>query len=194
MAASNEFERHLQKAMGSLPERSRLVLLLASMDGHSLEDVAKVLPDTSRYGEIAPAFRTEAAGGKTSMICDKYKHALLLAATNNELEAKLSQHLQHCSKCRTTLCSERELFSRIDTVLRAQVNGDPRPGFLTDLRVQLSKEQATRPGSNRMWQLAGAALALILISDVLSAGKPATTGSRREMCKRLAFERRKMPP
>ena len=111
------------------------------------------------------------------MICDKYKHALLLAAaTNNELEAKLSQHLQHCSKCRTTLCSERELFSRIDTVLRAQVNGDPRPGFLTDLRVQLSKEQATRPGSNRMWQLAGAALALILIAMFYPLANPRQRG------------------
>jgi RNA polymerase sigma-70 factor (ECF subfamily) len=33
----------LQEAMESLPEKSRLVLLLTSMDGHSLEEVAEVL-------------------------------------------------------------------------------------------------------------------------------------------------------
>jgi RNA polymerase sigma-70 factor (ECF subfamily) len=43
IAASNEFERRLQEAMESLPEKSRLVLLLTSMDGHSLEEVAEVL-------------------------------------------------------------------------------------------------------------------------------------------------------
>jgi RNA polymerase sigma-70 factor, ECF subfamily len=44
MAASNEFGRHLYEAMDSLPEKSRLVLLLASMDGHPLEEVAALLP------------------------------------------------------------------------------------------------------------------------------------------------------
>lgn len=43
IAASNEFERRLQEAMDSLPRKSRLVLLLASMDGHSLEEVAELL-------------------------------------------------------------------------------------------------------------------------------------------------------
>lgn len=43
IAASNEFGRRLQEAMGTLPEKSRLVLLLTSMDGHSLEEVAELL-------------------------------------------------------------------------------------------------------------------------------------------------------
>jgi RNA polymerase sigma-70 factor (ECF subfamily) len=43
IAASNEFGRRLQEAMVALPEKSRLVLLLAGMDGHSLEEVAKLL-------------------------------------------------------------------------------------------------------------------------------------------------------
>ena len=36
VAAAHEFERHLEQAMEMLPKKSRLVLLLASMDGHSL--------------------------------------------------------------------------------------------------------------------------------------------------------------
>jgi anti-sigma factor RsiW len=99
------------------------------------------------------------------MTCDKYENALLLtAASNGELDAKLTRHLERCSACRMTLRSERELFSRIDSALRAQVNGDPRPGFLAQLRLQLSKKPTARPGSDRLWHVAGAALALTLIA------------------------------
>jgi RNA polymerase sigma-70 factor (ECF subfamily) len=43
IAASNEFSRRLEQAMETLPKKSRLVLLLASMEGHSLEEVAELL-------------------------------------------------------------------------------------------------------------------------------------------------------
>jgi len=43
IATSNEFGRHLHEAMQALSEKSRLVLLLTSMDGHSLEEVAELL-------------------------------------------------------------------------------------------------------------------------------------------------------
>jgi RNA polymerase sigma-70 factor (ECF subfamily) len=43
IAASNEFGRRLEQAMETLPKKLRLVLLLASMEGHSLEEVAELL-------------------------------------------------------------------------------------------------------------------------------------------------------
>jgi hypothetical protein len=99
------------------------------------------------------------------MTCDKYENALrLAAASNSELDARLVRHLGRCSMCRETLCSERELLSRIDGALRAQVNEDPRPGFLVQLRLRLSKDLTARPGSDRVWHVAGAALALVLIA------------------------------
>ena len=99
------------------------------------------------------------------MTCDKYEDALLLAAASNDkLDVKLARHLEHCSTCRMTLRSERELFSRIDSTLRAQVNEDPPSAFLAQLRLQLSKEVPPRTGSNRVWHLAGAAFALIFIA------------------------------
>lgn len=99
------------------------------------------------------------------MTCDKYENALLLAAASDgALDAKLARHLERCSTCRVTLRSERELFSRIDSALRAQVNEDPRPGFLTQLRLRFSKALTARPRSNRAWPVAGAALAPILIA------------------------------
>jgi RNA polymerase sigma-70 factor, ECF subfamily len=43
IAANSEFQAHLDRAMEELPEKHRLVLLLAAMEGHSLEEVAEML-------------------------------------------------------------------------------------------------------------------------------------------------------
>src|SRR5580704_14430678 len=43
LAATSEFQVHLDRAMDELPEKHRLVLLLAAMQGHSLEEVAEML-------------------------------------------------------------------------------------------------------------------------------------------------------
>jgi len=42
-AASSEFQAHLARAMEELPDKQRLVLLLAAMEGHTLEEVAAML-------------------------------------------------------------------------------------------------------------------------------------------------------
>jgi RNA polymerase sigma-70 factor (ECF subfamily) len=43
LAASSEFQAHLDRALEELPEKFRLVLLLAAMEGHTLEEVAEML-------------------------------------------------------------------------------------------------------------------------------------------------------
>jgi RNA polymerase sigma-70 factor (ECF subfamily) len=43
LAAASEFQGHLERAMEELQEKHRLVLLLAAMQGHSLEEVAEML-------------------------------------------------------------------------------------------------------------------------------------------------------
>lgn len=43
LAATSEFQEHLDHAMNEMPEKLRLVLLLAAMEGHSLEEVAEML-------------------------------------------------------------------------------------------------------------------------------------------------------
>lgn len=40
LAASNEFQAHLESALAELPEKLRLVLLLAAMEGHTIEEIA----------------------------------------------------------------------------------------------------------------------------------------------------------
>ena len=43
LAASSEFQTHFDRALEALPKKLRLVLLLAAMEGHSLEEVAAML-------------------------------------------------------------------------------------------------------------------------------------------------------
>ena len=43
VAASNQFQLHLDRALAELPEKLRLALLLSAMDGHSLEEVAELV-------------------------------------------------------------------------------------------------------------------------------------------------------
>jgi len=43
LAASSEFQAHFDRTLDALPEKLRLVLLLAAMEGHTLEEVAAML-------------------------------------------------------------------------------------------------------------------------------------------------------
>ena len=43
LAASNEFQGHLDRALDELPEKLRLALLLAAMDGHTIDEIAALL-------------------------------------------------------------------------------------------------------------------------------------------------------
>lgn len=43
LAATSEFKAHLDHALNELPDKHRLVLLLAAIEGHSLEEVAEML-------------------------------------------------------------------------------------------------------------------------------------------------------
>jgi RNA polymerase sigma-70 factor (ECF subfamily) len=43
LAASSEFQARFDSALDALPEKLRLVLLLAAMQGHTLEEVAAML-------------------------------------------------------------------------------------------------------------------------------------------------------
>ncbi len=43
LAASKEFQAHLENALAELPEKLRLVLLLAAMEGHTINEIAAML-------------------------------------------------------------------------------------------------------------------------------------------------------
>src|SRR6266513_4825402 len=43
LAVSNEFQAHLESALAELPAKLRLVLLLAAMEGHTIDEIAAAL-------------------------------------------------------------------------------------------------------------------------------------------------------
>ena len=43
LAASSEFQEHLDRALRELPEKLRLVLLLAAIKGHTIDEIASLL-------------------------------------------------------------------------------------------------------------------------------------------------------
>src|SRR6267143_3220768 len=43
LAASSEFQARLDRALAELPEKLRLVLLLAAMEGHTIDEIASLL-------------------------------------------------------------------------------------------------------------------------------------------------------
>ena len=43
LAASSEFQRHLERAIDELPEKLRLVLVLAAVEGHNMREVSRLL-------------------------------------------------------------------------------------------------------------------------------------------------------
>ena len=43
VAAANQFQAHLERALEELPEKLRLVLLLSAMEGHTIEEIASML-------------------------------------------------------------------------------------------------------------------------------------------------------
>ena len=43
IAVSNEFQAHLDSTLAELPEKLRLVLLLAGMEGHTIDEIAAML-------------------------------------------------------------------------------------------------------------------------------------------------------
>src|SRR6267154_149451 len=50
LAAASEFQAHFDSAFDALPEKLRLVLLLAAMEGHTLEEVQRCLACRSARG------------------------------------------------------------------------------------------------------------------------------------------------
>jgi len=43
VAASNQFQAHLERALEELPEKLRLALLLSAMEGHTIEEIASLV-------------------------------------------------------------------------------------------------------------------------------------------------------
>jgi len=94
-----------------LPEKLRLVLLLAAMEGHTLEEVATMLG--LPIGTVSRGcLQVAEISGEAAMLCEKYKEALVEAAASGAtLPNALREHVQACEHCAAVLTGERALFA-----------------------------------------------------------------------------------
>ncbi len=92
------------------------------------------------------------------MPCEDYREALIeaaAAAEDSELTRELRAHLEACASCRAALSGERQLFTAIDTGLRAAANAEVPVSLLPRVRAHLHEQPVPR-GS---WVPIGAAVA-----------------------------------
>ena len=156
MAATSEFQEHLDRAMEELPEKRRLVLLLAAMQGHSLEEVAEMLGLPIGTVKSRLFFAQKAVSGEIAMPCENYREALIdAAAADSAPSRELRSHLEACVSCRAAFTEEVQLFASIDTGVRATANSEMPASLLPRVRAELNE----RPIPQRSWIPAGAALA-----------------------------------
>jgi len=77
LAVSSEFQARLEKAMEELPEKFRLVLLLAAIQGYTLEEVSGMLGIPMGTVKSRLFFCEEAVGGEAAMSCEGYRDKLV---------------------------------------------------------------------------------------------------------------------
>lgn len=99
------------------------------------------------------------------MKCDKYRDALLDAATG-DMKGRIRAHVEECSECRAALREEQSLFVAIDRTLRARMAELPREGFLADVRARTSQEPEPRSLMTPMWILATASVMVAMLAMV----------------------------
>jgi len=119
LAASREFQAHFDRALEALPEKLRLVLLLAAMEGHTLEEVAAL---ASRHSEIAIVRGQKEISGDVAMLCDKYKDTVIEVAAGAAVPVSLREHVGTCARCRAALDGQQTLFTMVDAGLRSRTN------------------------------------------------------------------------
>ena len=77
------------------------------------------------------------------MTCQRHIAALIdLAASGAKPGSELHAHLQACPSCRAALLRERDLFTSIDSSLRASANAEIPAAFVQRVRVAVNQQSA----------------------------------------------------
>ncbi len=102
------------------------------------------------------------------MLCDKYKKALVEAASGAALPNAIREHVEACAHCGATLAGERNLFAAIDAGLHNAANAKVDSSFVPNVKASLATQ--TVPGRSPIpgWALVCATGALALAIAFLS--------------------------
>ena len=130
-----EFQCQFDRAMDELPEKQRLVLFLAAMGGHTLEEVSLLL--AVPIGTVkSRLFCKKNSRGETAMFCESYCQLIDSLAAGEPLPPELAKHVAGCSACTSAFAEERTLFAAIEYSLGVAVNVPAPPSLLPRVRAQ----------------------------------------------------------
>jgi len=116
------------------------------------------------------------------MLCDKYKEALIEAATSGAaLDSSVGEHVSLCARCQEILTTQQSMFALVDAGLRTRANVAVPENFRHRVRaaVQMESPQERRRNSAVLafGSLAAAALlTTILLAQSLRHGGRDTAG------------------
>src|SRR5437879_13427288 len=114
------------------------------------------------------------------MPCEKYKEALVEAASGAALPNALREHVQACEHCAAMLASERALFAAVDAGLHKAANAKVRPSFVPNVQATLATETVPTRSPIPGWALVCAAGALAVTAAFLSVARGSHDKARRE--------------
>jgi hypothetical protein len=94
--------------------------------------------------------------------CEKWKDQLLEAALTGAMAKDLEEHLRSCVKCSAELDEGRARAARLEALLPLVAQGaEPSADFRAG--VLAAAGEGKRAGRWRMWTLAGAAAAIVVV-------------------------------
>lgn len=94
--------------------------------------------------------------------CEKWKDQILEAALTGAPTKDLEEHLRSCAKCSAEMDEVRARAARLDTLLPLVAQGaEPSADFRA--RVLAAADEGKRARSWRIWTLAGAATAAVVV-------------------------------
>jgi hypothetical protein len=98
------------------------------------------------------------------MVCERYKEALIEAATTVVLPPELREHFDNCGDCRAAFAMERTLVNAIDIGLQADANAEVSAAFLSRVQARVVEEmhRRRRQSATWVWTIAAASTAVLL--------------------------------
>ncbi len=122
-AARAELRARVGEAVDALPEKLRIVTVLAAIQEHDVASVAQLLEPAGGDGEVPAAPGAQGAGGEVAMACERFRDALADVAAGAPAPAGVEAHLASCEACRAELTALRQALAVADDEM-AGLSGD----------------------------------------------------------------------
>jgi RNA polymerase sigma-70 factor (ECF subfamily) len=185
-AARAELRERVGEAVDALPEKLRIVTVLAAIEGHGVAEV-----------EVPTAPGTEESGGEIAMACDRYRDALADLAAGGGAAPEVEAHIERCEVCRGELEVQRKALTLVDTELERLLASEPSPDLPARIRRAVVEDESSRWWPHRARPALATAAALVIGLGAVATWRVASRPSlsdRQPSIRREATGRMTPPP